>query len=275
MDRVRCFIETHLMDEIDPERLAGLCGLSAAQFPRFFKEMTGLPLQRFIRMRRMHYAARQMRQGAGADEAFRANAYKSRAGFERAFFDVIGAEAGDYAATRGRCRMPKPEFRLSPLPFHVVGYPFEAIPDLSWTESGAYWQGQYFPPFDAEEYKRICGGPEEIGVWKRRGEGAEYVFGYVVPEIGYVPEGMRAVTIPGGGFMVFRAPAYRNTEELGENMRTTWYFAYAQWLPTSDFEIDHERVPFEYYHENDSLIFIPVTQKAGNAKKGSPNERSK
>jgi predicted transcriptional regulator YdeE len=158
-----------------------------------------------------------------------------------------------------------PEFSAHPLPFRLVGYPFEAESGLSTAERGAYWQGKQFPPFDAEEYAKIGGGPAEIGVWTREGEREIYVFGYVVPEIGFVPATMRAVTIPGGEFMIFRAPAYKEIGELGENLRATWRYAYEQWLPGSDYEVDQERVPFEYYLESNSLVYVPVKKKVGKA----------
>lgn len=88
-----------------------------------------------------------------------------------------------------------------------------------------------------------------------------YVFGYVVPEIGYVPEGMQAVTIPGGEFAVFRATAYKSAEELGENLRAAWRYACDEWLPGSAYEADSSRSAFEYYHGSDALVYIPVTRK--------------
>ena len=74
-----------------------------------------------------------------------------------------------------------------------------------------------------------------------------YVFGYVVPALGYVPEGMQAVTIPGGEFAVFRAPAHQNRQELGDNLRATWRYACDEWLPASAYEADSSRMAFEYY----------------------------
>ena len=156
----------------------------------------------------------------------------------------------------------EPELCAHPAAFCLVGYPFEAAPrTLTAAERGAYWQGKHFPAFDAAEFEKIGSDGAEIGVWTHEGDGLVYVFGYVVAQIGYVPEAMRAVTIPGGEFAVFSAPAHSSTAELGENMRETWRYAAEQWLPASDYESDTGRVAFEYYTGSDAMVYIPVKRK--------------
>ena len=155
----------------------------------------------------------------------------------------------------------KPELCTHPEPFYLVGYPFEAAPGKNLEERAAYWQGLKFPAFDAAEFEKIGSDGAEIGVWTHEDGRMIYVFGYVVPELGYVPEGMRAVTIPGGEFAVFRAPAHQSTEELGENLRATWRYASEQWLPESDHASDLDRLAFEFYLGSDAMVYIPVKKK--------------
>ena len=267
MEKIRCWIEYYMMDIVETNKAPEHFNMPREQFLRFFKNMTGVPFRRFVLMRRMYFAARQMRQGASAEDAYRTNAYRSRRDFARAFYSVFGVSAEEYAQTRGRCLMTEPKIIMRPLPFHVVGYPFEAIPDLSWMESGAYWLGQYFPPFDAEEFAQIGGCSIEIGAWTRQGDKAVYVFGNLVDKIGYVPDSMCALTIPGGGFMAFRVPASKNAEELSEYVQATWYYAYEQWLPESPFDPDYTRGSFEYYHDDECWILIPVCEKASKARR--------
>ncbi len=156
----------------------------------------------------------------------------------------------------------EPEFCAHQEPFCVVGYPFQTAPDMSLVERGAYWQGLKFPPFDAAEFEKIGSDGAEIGVWTHDGAHDLYVFGYVVSETGYVPETMRAVTIPGGEFLIFRAPEHKNTQELGENMRATWRYASEQWLPASDYVSDLDRLAFEYYLGSNAMVYVPVKRKA-------------
>ncbi len=163
--------------------------------------------------------------------------------------------------TKQDFQFKEPELCTHPEPFFLVGYPIDGASELSAAEHGAYWQGKQFPAFVAAEFEKIGSDGAEIGVWTHEGGPLTYVFGYVVPQIGYVPETMRAVTIPGGEFAVFRAPAHQSTEELAERMRETWRYASEQWLPTSAYESDTGRMAFEYYLGSDAMVYIPVKQK--------------
>ena len=165
--------------------------------------------------------------------------------------------------TKQEMQITEPELCAHPQPFYLVGYPFEGAPNLSPAERAAYWQGKQFPHFDAAEFEKIGSDGAEIGVWTHEGGHMIYVFGYVVPALGYVPEGMQAVTIPGGEFAVFHAPAHKTAQELGENLRATWRYACDEWLPGSAYEADSSRMAFEYYSGSDATVYIPVR---GNAK---------
>lgn len=257
---LRIYIDSHLADEIDLKSLAKHYGYSYERFRTIFKTATGTTLHKYISLRSLQYAAKLMRQGANVSEAYQKTTYQTLSGFIRAFRDLFGVSPYEYAASRGRVLMTEPELRTR-ADFFTVGYAFEAIPDLNWMESGAYWQGQQFPPFDADEFARIGCDLAEACVWVRRNNKTFYVFGWEVSRVQYVPFTMQMVAIPGGDFMVFRAPLAMNTDAMGENIRATWYYAYEQWLPASDYDVDWNRLPFEEYLNDDRLIYIPVKQK--------------
>ena len=164
--------------------------------------------------------------------------------------------------TKQANQINEPELCTYSEPFYLVGYPFEGAPNLSTAERAAYWQGKQFPAFDAAEFAKIGSDGAEIGVWTHEDGRMIYVFGYVVPAIGYVPEGMQAVTIPGGEFAVFRAPAHQTPQELGDNLRATWRYACDEWLPASDYVSDLDRLAFEYYLASDAMVYVPVKRKA-------------
>ncbi len=261
---LRIYIDSHLSDDIDLKSLAKHYGYSYERFRTIYKNATGTTLRKYISLRCLQRAAKLMRQGANVNEAFQNTRYQTLSGFIRAFRDTFGVSPYEYAATRGRVLMAEPELRTRP-DFFTVGYAFEAIPDLNWMESGAYWQGQQFPPFDAKEFARIGCGAEEACVWVRRAGRIFYVFGWEVPEIQYVPFTMHMVEIPGGDFMAFRVPLSADTDVFGENTRATWYYAYEQWLPESDYAVDWARLPFEEYLGDERLIYIPVRPKTAGA----------
>ena len=262
LEDVRRYIDTHLMEEIEIKALAKLYGYSYERFRKFFQAVTGTTFHQYIRLRRLQFAAKRMRLGDNVNEAYRQSCFQTLSGFIRAFREVFGVSPYEYAATRGRVLMTEPELRSHP-DFYVVGYVFKALPDLNWMESGAYWQGQSFPDVLPEEYARIGGGEASVGVWVRRDRVPYHVFGPLVHELGFVPFEMHPVWVPSGDFLVFRAPPHSHNVELGENMRMTWYYAYEQWFPESeDYAVDWDRLPFEYYLNDDNLIYIPVLPKS-------------
>ena len=163
--------------------------------------------------------------------------------------------------TKQANQINEPELCTYSEPFYLVGYPFEGAPNLNAAERAAYWKGKQFPAFDAAEFAKIGSDGAEIGVWTHEDGRMIYVFGYVVPKHGYVPEGMRAVTIPGGDFAVFHAPACKSAEELAENLRATWRYACDEWLQASGYAVDSARMAFEYYLGSDAMVYIPVKQK--------------
>ncbi len=269
---LRVYIDSHLTDDVSIEDLAKRYGYSYERFRKIYKSVTGTTLHHYVCVRRLQYAAKQMRLGANVNEASRQIGYQTTSGFIRAFRNLFGVSPYKYAATQGRVLMTGPELQTRP-EFWSVGYAFEAVPDLDWMESGAYWQGQLFPAFNAEEFLRIGAGAAEAAVWIRHEGKPVCVFGWEVGELRYTPSDMLAVRIPGGDFMAFRAPADLNTDMMGENIRATWFYAYRQWLPASDYAVDWKRLPYEYYLNEDRLIFIPVKPRTPEAKAAEAAER--
>ena len=269
---LRVYIDSHLTDDISIEDLAKRYGYSYERFRKIYKSVTGTTLHHYISVRRLQYAAKLMRQGANVSDASRQTGYQTTSGFIRAFRELFGVSPYEYASTQGRILMTEPELQTRP-DFWSVGYVFEAVPDLDWKESGAYWQGQAFPAFNAEEFLRIGAGAAEAAVWTAHGGKPVCVFGWEVAQLRYTPSDMLAVSIPGGDFLVFRAPSSTNTDMLGENMRATWFYAYRQWLPASDYVVDWKRLPYEYYLNDDRLIFIPVKPRTPEAEAAEAAER--
>ena len=264
LEDLRKYIDTHLQEELTPRGVSESIGYATSTLFAFFKDVTGITIHSYIRLRRMQYAAKLMRLGANVNEAYRQSCFQTLYGFIRAFRDTIGVSPYEYASTRGRVLMTEPYLRTRD-DCYVVGYCFKALSDLSWMESGAYWQSQQFPEVSAEEYMRIGGTMASLGVWTQCDGDAYHFFGPEVKKVDHVPLPMRPVLIPGGEFLAFRVPAYKHNVELGENVRATWFYAYEQYIPESDYAVDWERVPFEYYLNDDNLIYIPVKKKDASA----------
>ena len=144
----------------------------------------------------------------------------------------------------------------------VVGYAFPVVNGLEEGESSAYWLGKSFPDVPAEEYEKIGGGIDMIGVWAEYPDGLWYILGPPVEKVRYVPEQMRSVLLLGGLFAVLPVPAADNNQQLSENFRSAWYYGYHQWLPTSGYVADGARIAFEFYLSGQNSICIPVKLKA-------------
>lgn len=85
------YMEEHLTEEIDYERLAKIACCSVYHFQRMFTYMAGVPLSEYIRRRRMSLAAVELQSGDGKiiDIALKYG-YTSPTAFNRAFQSIQG-----------------------------------------------------------------------------------------------------------------------------------------------------------------------------------------
>lgn len=85
------YIEEHLTDAIDYERLGRIAGCSSYHFQRMFTYMAGVPLSEYIRRRKMSLAAVDLREkDAKIIDVAEKYGYHSPTAFNRAFQSVHG-----------------------------------------------------------------------------------------------------------------------------------------------------------------------------------------
>lgn len=85
------YIEAHLTEEINYERLGQIACCSAYHFQRMFAYMAGIPLSAYIRRRRMSLAAVDLRsEGMQVIDAAGKYGYSSPTAFNRAFRSIHG-----------------------------------------------------------------------------------------------------------------------------------------------------------------------------------------
>ena len=247
-------------ESIDGKEIAAHFDYPYMTFRQFVQEVGGFTLHNYIRTRKVQKAAELLRQGMSTTKAATAVGYDTLAGFNKAFVDIYGVSSSKYAESRGCCRMEEPELKEVP-EFYVVGYLLAADQRPKEEERGGWWIGRTFPNVSEEEFMKIGGGAESVAIWIEWENRWFYVLGPPVREVRYVPKYMRSRRIPGGQFMVFRAPPSKNNTELCDNMRAAWWYAYHQWLPESEFDPDDNRIPFEFYLNDDNRIYIPVKRR--------------
>ena len=266
MKECRRYIDEHLNEKLKPEDLAKQFGYSYASFRRIFWEIGGYTVYEYIRLRRVQTAARCIRHGGDLAEATKKGCFRTYAGFYKAFLDVYGMNPSEYLRTRGTDLMTEPEI-VSREAFYIVGYCLPGEKGLSLEDRAAYWIAQEFPSVSEREYARIGGGPEMISVWIENKKTAAYITGPGVKQVQYIPKPMKSVYIPGGLFAAFHMAESENNTMLWENARVTWYYAYEQWMPDSDYLIDGTRLPYEYYLDGDNLVYVPIKPKIKPEKK--------
>lgn len=261
------YIETHLYEKLTLSMLASQCHVSEMSLRRYFAEIGKYSIHEYVRLRRIHKAARYLRHGGNVETAYQASGFSSRSGFAKAFEDVIGVTPWAFAATDGVDLMQEPTI-MRRREFTIVGYVFKGSLPLDMEEDGAFFVTQDFPPVSPREYARIGGGFEMVGAWAVQGDEPLFFFGPGVREVRYVPKGMGALHIPGGQFAVFPVEQPKDPQDttvLCENVQETWYFAHKKWLPDSDYVVDESRVAYEYYLDREALVCIPVEPKISRA----------
>lgn len=248
-------------ESINGKEIAAHFGYPYMTFRQFVQDVGGFTLHNYIRTRKVQKAAELLRHGISTTKAAKSVGYDTLAGFNKAFLDVYGVSSSKYAESRGCCRMAEPELKYV-AEFFVVGYLFTPEKRPEEEERGGWWIGKEFPDVSAEEFMKIGGGAESVAIWFEWESRWFYILGPPVQKVRYVPKNMRSRRVPGGQFLVFRAPPSQNNTELSDNMRSVWWYAYHQYLPESEFMPDESRIPFEFYFNEDNLVYVPVKRRS-------------
>ena len=257
------YIESHLYEDLTTQTLADLFGYTYRTLWRYFKEVGRYTIPEYVRLRRVHIAARFLRHGSSVDAAFENSFFRSKSSFIRAFTDYYGISPWEFEKTRGMALMPEPKIMKRPS-FHIVGYLFAGTNPFNWEESGAYYVIQDFPEVSPREWARIGGGFDMIGTWMEKDGEFYYIFGPGVQEVQYIPKPLGTLYVPGGDFAVFPVEKPKDLKDstvICENVQVTWYYALSQWLPDSDYELDESRIPYEYYLDGNNQVCVPVVPK--------------
>lgn len=84
------YIESHLADELDFQKIAQLAGCSEYHFRRMFSFLSGMSLSEYIRRRRLSQAALELRSGIKVLDLAVRYGYESPDAFSRAFQGLHG-----------------------------------------------------------------------------------------------------------------------------------------------------------------------------------------
>lgn len=264
-------MEAHLTEPFDLQRTARIAGCSAYHFQRMFTYLAGVPLQEYLRRRRLSLAAAELQAGARVLDTALKYGYQSPTAFSRAFqalhgvapSRMAGAEAQSWPPLRLTLTVTGAQplrYRLETLPaFRVLGRimampaevarQFEAVGQW-WQQAAAEGLIPRLLPLMGGAPMGILGlsfcGPED--------EGCRYAIAVASPA---EEEGLSACQVPAATWAVFPG------EGIGPAVAALEKRIVLEWLPTSGFEYA-QGPDMEVYLQGERFeVWIPVTPRRG------------
>jgi len=283
IDRVTDYIEDHLDQQISLQQIALVSGWSLWHFHRLFHAVTGETIGEYVRLRRLHKAARMLTETRRPiiDIALDGQ-FESQEAFTRAFKHLYGVPPGKFRRTGLRHTV----FHKEPLTMDQLCHLQGGItmePVITTIETVTVVGMEYHGQNKNKEITTMWGMfnqkcmaiPHLMG--KRAAYGVcfsdadygttgmfRYVAGLPVTAVDAVPEGMTSCTVPAGQYAVFTHCGTLAT------LDKTFDYIYGTWLPSSEYRLDAVRPDFEYYDERFTTgddpaskfdIYIPITAK--------------
>lgn len=247
------YIEDHLTETLDPQAVAKNVGLSEYHFRRIFSFMAGMPLNEYIRKRRLARANEELAKGAGVTDVAFAYGYQSVEGFSRAFREWSGQLPSEvvktgtiksfpkltfYLTIRGGEQMDvqieqKAAFKLAgvtkrvPIQFEGVN---PAIQELA--ESITDEQRQALHQLMDSYPKQVVNASYDFDEGRMTGKGQlTHLIGAVTTQH-EIPEILQQVAVPAAQWAVFKSEG-----AFPAVMQETWGKIYSEWLPSVDYQM--------------------------------------
>lgn len=269
------YMEEHIKEEIDMEKVGSVAGCSSYHFQRMFAYMADVPLSEYIRRRKMSLAAVDLMAGEKVIDVALRYGYDSPTSFNRAFKNIHGiapskiSEEGVsvksfppihfHISLRGECEM---NYRIVKMDsFRVVGIsmPLEKELEKNFGKVPQMWGRA-----------RMDGTTEQlIGMMNTDIKGVfgistcnnseDWEYYIAVASTMDTPENMKEYEVPACTWVIFSGEgAPQSIQELEVNI-------VRDWLPTSGYE--YANAPdIELYFNADSErmlyeVWIPVVKK--------------
>ncbi|OBF30136.1 AraC family transcriptional regulator [Mycobacterium sp. ACS4331] len=219
-------IESHLGDDLDIDALAATVGTTGYHLRRMFSSLAGMPVSEYVRRRRMSVAAADVIGGEDFLTIAVRYGYGSTEAFGRAFKAVHGVSHGQVRRDGGPLRsQPQLRFRLTvegsaPVDARIVDRPdfrligHAARVPLIHEGINPHIQA-HIAALPAEEHQRLkqLSNTDPAGLLQvsadvdpdyREGSELTYLHGVAVTTDTAVPDGLDAIDVPAGSWVVFR-----------------------------------------------------------------------
>lgn len=283
MNKVMCYIEENLTNQIRHESLAGIACCSVYEFSRVFSFLTGMPVSEYIRRRRLSQAVFDIRAGEEkiVDIALKYG-YESQTAFARAFKELHGVAPLSARKTGVFLKnYPPMAFSLTMKGADVINFRIEKRESFQIVGLSGYDEecenGEHLTPLwrrFMDEYDFLLwngGGADnyytapfwQVGAYWYEAEngrtksiiGAEFK--------GRKPEGMTIETIPAATWAVFSV-----TSSTGiECVPAAYTRIMTEWFPASQYKRDEKAPNLEVFPEGDTAsedytweLWMPVLE---------------
>lgn len=273
LQQVIDYIEEHIKDEIDPEKLAKMAGYSPYHFYRIFQKHTGYTLMDYVGKRRLQHALYELVDGKKIIQIAMDYGFETHAGFTKAFKKCFGSPPSLYKIhcpkslpqkldlisilqknTGGIVMQPMIVKRSA---FMVAGKTFEInLENVSYTrDAPAYWEQEGLTDGSIERMLYQTLSPKKHGEYcinlsnTKMEDNFVYLFAVELDGGTPIPEGLSPLQIPAAHYAVFRTPLV-SVAKFVSAIKGTWKYILEDWFPQSSYEVDEEAFDFEYYDEH-------------------------
>lgn len=269
--KVQEYINCHLFDNLDSDRLSQVAGISKFHFRRLFKAVCGDSLGNYIfRLRLEFIAFKLISTDISVSELLGQINYQNKHTLSRAFKSYFNCSIPEFRKKHSNgCPEGKNPIRvelsIEKVPKMRIAYlKLERTNNISYSFSVLWKQVLQF----SENYELLSKGYKYVGLTLdypliTLEEHSRFMIGVTLPQSFEVPKGFGIYEIPSGEFAIFRFKG------LYHELNRAYRHIYLDWLPTSDYTL-REPFTFETYintpektpaSELITDIYIPVVKK--------------
>lgn len=269
--RVQEYINCHLFDDLDSEKLSQVAGMSQYHFRRFFKAVCGDSLGNYIRRLRLEYIAfKLISTDVSVPELLCQINYQNKHTLSRAFKSYFNCSIPEFRK-RHSTACPeginpiRVELSIEKVPNIRIAYlKLERTQNVSYSFSLLWEQLLQF----SESYKLSSKGCKYVSLtldypFITPEEQSRFMVGVTLPQSFETPKGFGISEIPAGQYAIFRFKG------LYHELNRVYRYIYLDWLSTSDYTL-REPFTFETYINTPNKtpaselitdIYIPVVKK--------------
>ena len=269
--KVQEYINCHLFDDLDSDRLSQVAGISKFHFRRLFKAICGDSLGNYIFRLRLEYIAfKLISTDTSVPELLSQINYQNKHTLSRAFKSYFNCSIPEFRKKHSNARPEGKnpiQVELSIKKVHnmrIAYLKLERTNNISHSFSLLWKQLLQF----SENYELPSKGCQYVSLTLdypliTPEEHSRFMVGVTLPQSFETPKGFGMYEIPSGEYAIFRFKG------LYHELNRVYRHIYLDWLPTSDYTL-REPFTFETYintpektpaSELITAIYIPVTRK--------------